>query len=170
MFVRGLDKRWADRIGYAPCRRHGSGRWSRCAGCNRLRVIDALRAARADLPRRDRAADRAVAAPPSPSLVAELQADGLVVERAETARRARRRRAAGRRSCSRFDASAGAALGIDFGHRHLRVAVADLALERSSPSARVELDVDHAAEEALDAAAALVDEVARRGGRRPRRR
>src|SRR6185437_8436669 len=58
----------------------------------------------------------------------------------------------------RLDPSAGAVVGIHFDHRHLRVAVADLAstvvVERL-----VDLDVDHAAATALDAAAELVDAV-----------
>ena len=58
----------------------------------------------------------------------------------------------------RLDAAAGSALGIDFGHRHVRVAVADLA---STVLAErfLELDVDDAPEESLDAAAELVTDV-----------
>ena len=54
--------------------------------------------------------------------------------------------------------SAGLALGVDFGHSHLRVAVSDLSHEVLAESWR-ELDVDHSAEEGLDAAAQLVDKV-----------
>ena len=56
-----------------------------------------------------------------------------------------------------FDASAGAAVGVDFGHSHLRVAVSDLAstilAERTRP-----LDTDHDAQEGLEMAAELVVE------------
>jgi glucokinase-like ROK family protein len=56
-----------------------------------------------------------------------------------------------------FDASAGAAVGIDFGHSHLRVAVSDLAgtilSERKQP-----LDTDHDAQQGLELAAAMVTE------------
>src|SRR3954453_7528962 len=54
--------------------------------------------------------------------------------------------------------SAGLAVGVDFGHSHLRVAVSDLSHAVLAESWR-ELDVDHSAEEGLDAAAELVDEV-----------
>ena len=51
--------------------------------------------------------------------------------------------AAGRRVLLRLDAAAGAALGIDFGHRHVRVAVADLSSTVLAERV-VELDVDGA--------------------------
>jgi predicted NBD/HSP70 family sugar kinase len=50
-----------------------------------------------------------------------------------------------------LDSSAGLALAIDFGHRHLRVAVADLSHKVLAETWR-ELDVDHSAEEGLAAA------------------
>jgi glucokinase-like ROK family protein len=56
--------------------------------------------------------------------------------------------------------SAGLAVGIDFGHTHLRVAVSDLSHDVLAESRR-ELDVDHSAEQGLDAAAELVEEVLR---------
>jgi predicted NBD/HSP70 family sugar kinase len=56
-----------------------------------------------------------------------------------------------------FDASAGAAVGLDFGHSHLRVAVSDLAstilAERTRP-----LDTDHDAQAGLEMAVELVVE------------
>ena len=57
-----------------------------------------------------------------------------------------------------LNSSAGLALGIDFGHRHLRVAVSDLSHTVLAETWR-ELDVDHSAEEGLDAAVEFVDEV-----------
>src|SRR4051812_20991354 len=54
--------------------------------------------------------------------------------------------------------SAGLAVGIDFGHTHLRVAVSDLSHEGLAER-RHELDVDHSAKEGLDAATELVDQV-----------
>jgi predicted NBD/HSP70 family sugar kinase/DNA-binding transcriptional ArsR family regulator len=120
---------------------------------NRLRVIRALRdegqISRADIARRTGLSRSTVS-----SLVADLQADGLVVERPEPGLA---HGAQGGRPpiLLSFDASAGAAVGIDFGHSHLRVAVSDLAstilAERSRP-----LDTDHDAQEGLDAAAELV--------------
>ncbi len=90
------------------------------------------------------------------SLVADLQADGLVVERPEPGSA---HGAQGGRPpiLLSFDASAGAAVGVDFGHSHLRVAVSDLAstilAERTRP-----LDTDHDAYEGLEMAAELVVE------------
>ena len=122
---------------------------------NRLRVIRALRdegqISRADIARRTGLSRSTVS-----SLVADLQADGLVVERPEPGSAYG---AQGGRPpiLLSFDASAGAAVGIDFGHSHLRVAVSDLAstilAERTRP-----LDTDHDAQEGLDAAADLVSE------------
>jgi predicted NBD/HSP70 family sugar kinase len=122
---------------------------------NRLRVIRALRdegqISRAEIARRTGLSRSTVS-----SLVADLQADGLVVERPEPGLAFG---AQGGRPpiLLSFDASAGAAVGIDFGHSHLRVAVSDLAstilAERSRP-----LDTDHDALQGLDAAAELVAE------------
>ena len=56
----------------------------------------------------------------------------------------------------------GVALGIDFGHRHLRVAVSDLSHTVLAETWR-ELDVDHSADQGLDAAVEFVDQRARRG-------
>ena len=122
---------------------------------NRLRVVDALRragtASRSDLARATGLSRTTVA-----SLVADLQDRGLIVEQAND-----RPQPAGRGRppvLLRLDAAAGSALGIDFGHRHVRVAVADLAstvLEERF----LELDVDDAPEESLDTAAELVMDV-----------
>ena len=122
---------------------------------NRLRVIHALRdegqISRAEIARRTGLSRSTVS-----SLVSDLQADGLVVERPEPGS------AFGDQGgrppiLLSFDASAGAAVGIDFGHSHLRVAVSDLAgailAERERP-----LDTDHEAQEGLDAAAGLVED------------
>jgi len=57
-----------------------------------------------------------------------------------------------------LDPSAGLALGIDFGHRHLRVAVSDLSHSVLAERWR-ELDVDHSASEGLEYAGQFVDEV-----------
>jgi predicted NBD/HSP70 family sugar kinase len=118
---------------------------------NRLRVVDALRragtASRTDLARLTGLSRTTVA-----SLVSDLQERGLIVE--QTSEPAGRGRPP---VLLRLDAAAGSALGIDFGHRHVRVAVADLA---STVLAErfLELDVDEAPEESLDAAAELAAE------------
>jgi len=123
---------------------------------NRRRVINALRedgrVSRADIARRTGLSRSTVS-----SLVSELQADGLVVEREEAG--AAHGEQGGRPPILlAFDTSAGAALGVDFGHSHLRVAVADLSstilAERAVP-----LDTDHAAHHGLDVALDLVEEV-----------
>ena len=120
---------------------------------NRLRVIRALRdegqISRADIARRTGLSRSTVS-----SLVADLQADGLVIERPEPGLAYG---AQGGRPpiLLLFDASAGAAVGVDFGHSHLRVAVSDLAstilAERTRP-----LDTDHDAQQGLEMAAELV--------------
>jgi len=117
------------------------------------RVVDALRregrASRSELVRTTGLSRTTVG-----SVVAELLARGLVVEDQETEPAGRGRRA----TRLRLDAAAGVAVGIDFGHQHLRVAAADLA-SRVLTERLVDVDVDHDACEAIDAAAALVDDV-----------
>jgi predicted NBD/HSP70 family sugar kinase len=122
---------------------------------NRGRVIDALREhgmiSRAEIARRTGLSRSTVS-----SLVSELQSDGLVVEREEPG--AAHGEQGGRPPILlAFDASAGAALGIDFGHSHVRVAVSDLSsnilAERAAP-----MDIDHEAHEGLDVALELIGE------------
>ncbi|HEY7074279.1 MAG TPA: ROK family protein [Solirubrobacteraceae bacterium] len=119
---------------------------------NRLRIVDALRrhgpATRADL-----ASLTGLSRTTVGSLVDALQGNGLVVE--SSAEAAGPGRPAG---LLRLDAAAGLALGVDFGHRHLRVAVADLSATVLAERSR-ELDVDAAASTALDAATELCEEV-----------
>src|SRR4051812_2232988 len=120
---------------------------------NRLRVIDALRqrgtASRSDIARHTGLSRTTVT-----TLVSDLAAKGLVVEQpfGETQGRGRPP------TLLRLDPSVGAVVGIHFDHRLLRVAVADLSstvlAERTE-----DLDVDHAATTALDAAAVLVEAV-----------
>jgi predicted NBD/HSP70 family sugar kinase len=59
--------------------------------------------------------------------------------------------------------SSSAVLGIDFGHSHVLVAVADLA-HNVLAERRTELDVDHNAEESLDACARMAVEVLEEAG------
>jgi predicted NBD/HSP70 family sugar kinase len=127
---------------------------------NLLRVVDALRragtASRSDLARMTGLSRSTVT-----TLVSDLQGRGLIVEQADA-----RIEPTGRGRPPvflRLDAAAGAALGVDFGHRHVRVAVADLS---STVLAErfVEMDVDDVPEEALDAAAELAAEVLAEAG------
>jgi glucokinase-like ROK family protein len=128
---------------------------------NRLRVIDALREegliSRAEIARRTGLSRSTVS-----SLVSELQADGLVIERPEPA--AAHGDQGGRPPILlSFDASAGVAVGIDFDHHHVRVAVSDLS-SRILAEREQQLDTDHAAHEGLDAAAELVGELLAEAG------
>jgi predicted NBD/HSP70 family sugar kinase len=117
---------------------------------NRGRVVDALRrhrsASRAEL-----VAATGLSRTTVGGVVAELLARGLVIEDGPEGATGRGRPPAR----LRLDPAAGAAVGIDFGHRHLRVAVADLS-SRVSAERFVELDVDHHADDAMDAAVDLV--------------
>jgi predicted NBD/HSP70 family sugar kinase len=125
---------------------------------NRLRVIDALRqrgtASRSEIARHTGLSRTTVT-----TLVNDLQARGLVVELPLAEIHGRGRPP----TLLRLDPSAGAVVGIHFDHHHLRVAVADL-----SSTVLAEqwegLDVDRAAEEALDSAAELVEVVLAEAG------
>src|SRR3954449_5020680 len=124
---------------------------------NRARLVDALRrsgtASRADLARATGLSRSTVS-----SLVADLQERGVVAERGDD-----RTRAGRPGMLLALDPSAGAAVGVDFGHSHLRVAVADLS--STVLAERLEaLDVDHRADEALDRAVQLVDAVLAEAG------
>jgi glucokinase-like ROK family protein len=122
---------------------------------NRLRVLRTMREhgviSRAEIARRTGLSRSTVS-----SLVSELQADGLVAERADTGEAHGEHGGRPPRLLA-FRPSAGAAVGLDFGHSHLRVAVSDLSstilAERTTP-----LDTDHASQEGLDAAVELVGE------------
>jgi glucokinase-like ROK family protein len=128
---------------------------------NRLRVIRAMREhgviSRAEIARRTGLSRSTVS-----SLVSELQADGLVSERGDTGEAHGEHGGRPPRLLA-FRPSAGAAVGLDFGHTHVRVAVSDLSstilAERSAP-----LDTDHASQEGLDVAARLVAETLAEAG------
>jgi predicted ArsR family transcriptional regulator len=129
---------------------------------NRLRVVDELRR-RGSASRGDIAAATGLSRTTVTTLVADLQERGLVIEVAGE------RHARGRPPLQlRLDPLAGAALGVDFGHRHVRVAVADLS-STVLEERRVELDVDGSASAALDVAAARALELRARAGRDPGR-
>src|SRR4051812_31324742 len=121
---------------------------------NRRRVVEALRrhgtASRAEIARVTGLSRSTVS-----SLVGELQSTGLVVERPNGVGRGPQQ---GRPPVLlALDRSAGAVVGIDFGHSDVRVAVSDLS--RSVLSERfAEMDVDHAGIRAIDASADLVRE------------
>jgi predicted NBD/HSP70 family sugar kinase len=150
----------------APMARRRTGSLETLRRLNRLRVIHALRGegliSRADIARRTGLSRSTVS-----SLVSELQADGLVVERPESA--AAHGEQGGRPPILlSFDAAAGVAVGIDFDHHHVRVAVSDLS-SRIVAEREERLDTDHLAHEGLDAAAALVEQVLAEAGVDPAR-
>src|SRR6185436_16002638 len=120
----------------------GSGSLESLRERNRRQLVDALRsrgsASRADLARITGLSRSTVS-----TLVAELQASGLVVEHADP-------RAPGTRATPQqgrpptlltLDRSAGLVLGIDFGHEHVHVAIADLSRTILAERVRA-LDVD----------------------------
>ena len=128
---------------------------------NKLRVIEALRqqgtASRSDLARLTGLSRTTIT-----SLVTDLQRRGLVVEQTGTSDL----EPAGRGrppTLLRLDPSAGTALGVYFGHDHIRVAAADLS-STVLAERKLELDVDHSQAAAFDAAVALVDVVLREAG------
>jgi predicted NBD/HSP70 family sugar kinase len=129
---------------------------------NRLRVIDALRA-RGAISRADIARQTGLSRSTVSSLVSDLQAAGVVVERvAETAAPASPQ--GGRPPVLvALDQSAGAVVGLDFGHDSLRVAVADLSYAILAETS-VDIEVDTAAQDALDTAARLVGELIEEAG------
>jgi predicted NBD/HSP70 family sugar kinase/biotin operon repressor len=121
---------------------------------NRGRVIDTLRSggavSRAEISRRTGLSPSTVS-----SLVGDLQAAGLVVERAPDDGDS----VVGRPPVLvALDRSAGAVLGVDFGHDHVRVALADLSYAILGESF-AELEIGSAAADSLDTAARLVDEL-----------
>jgi predicted NBD/HSP70 family sugar kinase len=118
---------------------------------NRQRLLEELRRAGAG----DRAAlaqHTGLSRTTVSALVNECLADGVILEEAERPVANRRGRRTGR---LRLNPLAGAVVGADFGHRHLRVAVADLTALIVAEEA-IDLDVDADPEAALDAAASLV--------------
>jgi predicted NBD/HSP70 family sugar kinase len=128
---------------------------------NRRRVVDALRregnVSRGDLMRITGLSRTTIT-----TLIGELQDVGMVVE-SEVDPRPERQGRGRPPTLLRLTSTAGAALGIDFGHRHLRVALADLS-STVLAERRADLEVDTAAEHALDAAAGLVAEVLAEAG------
>jgi predicted NBD/HSP70 family sugar kinase len=128
---------------------------------NRLRVVDALRQ-RGAISRSDIARETGLSRSTVSSLVADLQAAGLVVER-EVATTPRGPEGGRPPVLIALDQSAGALVGIDFGHRHVRVAVADLSYTVMAERTAA-IDVDAAGHDALDLAAGLADQLLEEAG------
>jgi predicted NBD/HSP70 family sugar kinase len=122
---------------------------------NRRHVIEALGrlgvASRADLARATGLSRSTVS-----SVVADLQRAGLVAERHPNG--AAHESGVGRPPVLlALDRSAGAVAGIDFGHSHVAVAIADLSHAVLAETWR-DLDVDHSADQGLDAAVDLLEQ------------
>jgi predicted NBD/HSP70 family sugar kinase len=128
---------------------------------NRRQLLDALRqrgsASRADLARLTGLSRSTVS-----TLVADLQASCLVVER-EHEHEQRPSQQGRPPTLLTLDRSAGLILGIDFGHEQVHVAIADLS--RTILAERVRsMDVDHDAGEALATAVTLTGEAVAAAG------
>jgi predicted NBD/HSP70 family sugar kinase len=133
----------------------GSGSLSSLREFNRLRIVDFLRtngtASRAELARRTGLSRSTVS-----TLVADLQRRGLVVERAgQFAGEGQPGRPA---ALLELDPKAAAAVGVDFDHDKIRVAVSDLSRSVLA-EATAQHDVDHDAQGALELAAGLIEQV-----------
>jgi predicted NBD/HSP70 family sugar kinase len=124
---------------------------------NRERVIGALReqgrTSQADIVRVTGLSRTTVS-----KLVAELKGSGLVGELDAGAPDPRGAHGGRPPVQLALRESSKAVVGIDFGHSHVQVAVADLAHNLLAERLRL-LDVGHRATEALDASVAMVDEV-----------
>src|SRR5829696_7335000 len=129
-------------------------------GSNRERVIQTLRllgvTSRAHVARRTGLSRSTVS-----SIVAGLQADGIVIDRDEDSRAG----SAGGRppALISLDPAAGLALGVDFGKRHLAVALADLSHELVAEE-WAEMPADYEADYGIGRAADLVDHVLEASG------
>jgi len=124
---------------------------------NRLRVLDTLRrrgsVSRAEIARRTGLSRTTVS-----NLVGSLLEEGVVVEQVGEERQPATPNGGRPPTLLTLDPSAGAVVGIDFGHDEVRVAVADLAYTVLSETSCA-LDVDHRADDALSAAATMVEQV-----------
>jgi predicted NBD/HSP70 family sugar kinase len=118
---------------------------------NRVRVVDALRTlsltSRSELARATGLSRTTVGL-----VVADLQARGLIVEQAAGDRQTGRGRPP---VLLRLDPSAGVAVGIDFDHDRVRVALADLSSTVLGEDVAY-IDVDHSAGDAIEAAVDMV--------------
>jgi predicted NBD/HSP70 family sugar kinase/DNA-binding transcriptional ArsR family regulator len=127
---------------------------------NRDKVVQALQAlgvtSRAEIARSTGLSRSTVS-----SIMADLLSDGLVVDRKNGGRTAA---GSGRPpALVALDPSAGLAVGIDFGKRHLAVALADLSHEVLSEHWAV-MPEDYAADDGMAKAAGLVDRVLEESG------
>src|SRR3954452_23758745 len=136
------------------------GSLERLRETNRLRVIEALRQ-RGSASRSELVELTGLSRTTITSLLGELQSRGLITTESESARSEHAR---GRPPVvHRLAPSAGAALGVAFGHSHVHVAISDLSSTVLAERRR-EINVDASASAALDAAAELIEAVLAEAG------
>jgi predicted NBD/HSP70 family sugar kinase len=143
----------------------GSGSLTSLRELNRGRVIESLRelgvASRAEIARSTGLSPATVS-----TLVGQLVETGLVVDAPQ--RLARRSQGGRPPALITLDPAAGVAIGIDFGKRHLAVAVSDLSHEILAERWRT-MHEDYDARAGMDGAVKLVDEALARSGTEPDR-
>ncbi len=141
--------------------RRKAGSLSSLRELNRLKVLEVVRE-QATVSRGEIAATTGLARSTVSTLVSDLQRAGLVVEREDA--RAEGPAASGRPPLMlSLDPGAGAVIGIHFGHDFVRVAVADLSLTLLAEGVK-QSDMDHDAQAALEAAAALTGDLVSEAG------
>src|SRR3954463_1312231 len=129
------------------------GSLERLREANRPRVVEALRL-RGSASRTDLVEITGLSRTTITRLLRDLHARGLITADQDSERGARPR---GRPPVViRLAPSAGAALGVAFGHSHVHVAISDLSSTVLAERRR-DIDVDASASAALDAAAELID-------------
>jgi len=136
-------------------RRERSGSLRSLRERNRVRVIESLRelgvASRADVARHTGLSPATVS-----TIVTQLRDSGVVVDRGDDDPPAQR---SGRPPLLiGLDRSVGVAAGIDFGKRHVAVAVSDLS-HRVLAESRREMPDDYTASDGMDAAVEILDDV-----------
>jgi predicted NBD/HSP70 family sugar kinase/biotin operon repressor len=145
----------------------GLGSLEALRSTNRVKVVQSLRRNRT-ISRADIARDTGLSRTTVSSLVADLLRDGFVVEREQPVLPDGPRPNGRPPVLLALDHTAGVALGVDFGHSHLRVALGDLS-SRVIGELEREIDVDRAGATALDAAAALAFQLLDEAGIDPAR-
>ena len=134
--------------------RRGDGSLAWLRDRNRQRIVDALRE-RGRLSQSELARVTGLSRTTVHTLVAELRGWGMLQEVAATPPDVRGGRPGVQLA---LKDSSQTVLGVDFGHSHVQVAVADLA-PKVLAEARTDLDVNHRAMQALDASARMAGEV-----------
>ncbi|TQL67955.1 putative NBD/HSP70 family sugar kinase [Nocardioides albertanoniae] len=149
--------------GRAPASAPSATSESRLRTANRSQVLELL-ARSAPVSRADLAQQTGLSRSTVSSIVQELLGSGEIVETTAGALP----RGGGRPpSLLTVNGSPGTRVGVDIGHRHVRVAIADLAGARLADR-EIRLDADNSAVETIDRAAALVRECLAEAGIDPK--